>query len=655
MALRSGDVPYRNIVEAQDDMVLRFDDARTLLFVNRAFCQAFGGDARDWIGQRFDLAGEARGDEPARDRAVQFDSRHDLKDGAHWFSWRCVPLTDAGGFLGWQAVGRDVTTLRQELERLQRYCEEAKDASKAKSRFLATMTHEIRTPLNGILGMASLLLDTKLTPEQQSYTAAIGESGEALLAHINNILDYSKIEAGKVVLEQVDFNLAQLIQGITELLASRAYDKEIEIACHIDSETPVLVSGDEQRLRQIILNLANNAIKFTEQGGVRIAVSTYSGNTATEDVVLRFDIHDTGIGIAEAKQDFIFEEFAQADSSHSRKYEGTGLGLAICKKIIRAMGGEIWLQSKQGEGSTFSFTVELKQKVKQPLRPSARGLFGLKVLIVCASPTTSRAVQAQLDAPGVTIRCAASGSEALRCLKQDGGSFFTTLICDFALPDMSPIEFLNRVGQHYPSFPKSLILLSPRNRPQLDELLEAGYDAYLIKPVRQESLIHRIQRVHGLAETEELISADERAAEAERHDCSQPQIDRNLRVLLAEDNQINAILTASLLTRAGHQVDRVANGREVLEVLQHTPYDLILMDMRMPELDGLETTRKIRANEGPSQHMAIIALTANATEQDRRACLAAGMDDFLTKPLVSSALYEVLNRWTNSIEAAKVS
>ena len=530
-------------LDAVADLIVVCDTGGIIVHVNRAFCDVMDGPPESWPGTPLKTGKSDRFVPPAGADAVQFEGRLDTRDGPRRIAWQAAGLKDGrGAAVAWVLSGRDVTEAHLELDYFKRQCADANAASQAKSQFLATMGHEVRTPLNGILGMAGLLADTDLNAEQQTYTAAIRDSGNALLILINDILDYSKLEAGKMKLETVDFDIMQTVQGIAELLAPRAFEKKLHIAYHVDSGTPTRLTGDEARLRQVILNLAGNAVKFTEEGGVGIAVSGRTAGTGSDDVTLRIEVTDTGIGIPADKRERIFEEFEQADSSHARKYEGTGLGLAICRKIVGSMGGRIHVVSPEAGGSAFSFTVQMKQQDDPAPVRGPEGLLGLKVLVATAEDMTRRAIERQLDGPGIEVVGVDGGKAALKAVDEAPGRLFTTLICDARLPDMTASDLLGQVTRRYDAPPRALVMLTPRERGKLDELLSRGFDAYLIKPLRQDSFLHRIERVHGLAVSEEDISRDVAAAEAERTSREPTAAaGRRLRVLLAEDNQVNAM------------------------------------------------------------------------------------------------------------------
>ena len=538
--------------------------------------------------------------------------------GHRVIEWRPSVLDEGTLYLG-----LDVTRERETWRELRTLAKTAAEASEAKMRFLATMSHEMRTPLNGILGMTGLLLDTALDPNQTAYAEAVRESGSALLALINDILDYSKIEAGRLDLDDHPFDLHALIQSVAELLSPRAAHKGLEIASCVAPDVPARLRGDEARLRQVLLNLAGNGVKFTEEGGVTIEAS--SRPLADGRTALRFEIRDTGIGIAKDAQDTVFEEFAQADDTRARQYEGTGLGLAIVRRIVGAMGGDITLDSEPGRGSVFAFTVPLMAEAG----PAAPQPVPTEVVLATTSSVLRRSLALQLKGLGCeTVVFAGSADEAMSALRKHRGA---VLLCDLPIAAAAG-QKLAGAADH------AVVLLSPLARGRLDTFKRAGFSGYLIKPIRQSSLAERLVKRSGMAATPTPEHRLDAAPAGE-------STGQKLRVLLAEDNQINAVLATAIIRRAGHHVDVAGNGQEAIETLAQAPYDVVLMDMHMPVMDGLEATRRIRAGEGDAARLPIIALTANALRADRETCLEAGMDDFLSKPFDPADLIAKMEDW----------
>ena len=689
--LNQSEARYKGLVDAQGDAIFRRDSASRLTYGNDAFFKLFGLAPARAVGYPF--APEPHPDSRAalfgsfldqgRNRA-RYDQHVKTAHGYRWIAWEDFAVRDSHGRLvEVQSVGRDITDRKQLEGALTEARDSAQDASKAKSGFLATMSHEIRTPMNGVLGMARLLLETELRPEQRTYAEAISQSGEALLTLIGDILDFSKIEAGMLTLDEDDVDLRVMLCNISELLCPRGQAKGVEITCIVGADVPKVVKADEGRLRQIITNLLGNAVKFTEKGGVCVEIKTADKDGAP---FLRLEVRDTGVGVPPAKRQEIFEEFVQADAGHARKFGGTGLGLAISKRLVDTMGGEIGVDAAApmgdgGGGSCFWFTIPANAVT--PADADAAPLKGMRIAVM----SKNRALR-----EGLYLQIAACGG-----IPADPKTGNADAVLIDAGPSTTPDLTVHPEG----STP-ALVLLTPNARGHLAEMRSMGFAGYLVKPVRQSSLVTRLLLSRGeqaalpaenivsrvqteAAQIMEAPRAPEPAASAlddlpplvsapvarqvevavpdfeppaipapfmEDHPAAArsvgpakltPAAEDGLRILLAEDNPINMMLIRELLRRRGHAVVEVSNGSAAVKALADGTFDLLLTDIHMPVMDGIEAAREIRAGEQRSgrARTPIVALTADALEDGKRACREVGMDGFLTKPVDPAELEEM--------------
>ncbi len=654
--LRESEARYRDLLDTQEHIICRRDGDGRLTYVNKAYCRMFAVTPETVLGERWTpqilaeehLAPDTGG--PLRRYAQLIDTAHGqrwIELEEHRVPGRHVsgePASASAGEL--QIVGSDITARRAAEAELAAARDEAQAADRAKSRFLAAMSHEIRTPMNGIMGMASLLGDTSLTPEQQTYLGAIDQSARTLLQLIDEILDFSKIEAGKLELSAEPFALTDCVQGAVELLAPAAHEKGLEIAWTCDAAQPFLVTGDPIRVRQIMLNLIGNAVKYTDRGGVLVGL--VCEQRAGDRASLAVQVRDTGIGLSPDARTRLFGEFNQGDADVALRRGGTGLGLAISRRLARAMGGDITVESEPGRGAVFTVRLTLPIAIDRPVNSQRRSHADCgSVLLAFDRLIDRRALASNLAAIGIE---AIQSDDPLSGEDIDAaaaaGRPVGIVVCDAQSDLQDAAEILARAHAHAPSGrARGMLLIDPGTRPNLAQFREAGFDSYLVRPVRPSALRARL----GLDSS--IGANDERIQQAEEKSARAPVAPRSHHVLLAEDNAVNALLATRMLEKSGCTVVHVGDGEQAVAAVMRSlepgerAFDLVLMDIHMPRLDGLAATAGIRALAAGRALPPIVALTANAFSEDRDRCIAAGLDDYLAKPFHKSDLTALLDRW----------
>jgi PAS domain S-box-containing protein len=666
--VREREARYRDLLDHQGDVILRRDVDGHLSFVNDAFCQTFGTSRDAALGQVFELPVLSCDSTAA---AMKGGGRHSrvveisTVSGARWFVWEDFAIADDDGNMSEvQSVGRDVTEQRAAELELAQARDDAMIASDAKSRFLASVSHEIRTPMSGILGMTGLLLDTDLSPEQHTYARTISTSATTLLSLIDEVLDFSKIEAGKIELHNAPFDIADAAQNVVELLAPRARDKGLEIGGFVAPDLPKTVIGDELRVRQILLNLVGNAIKFTDHGGVALTLNMAPGSQQDDRAVMRFAVRDTGPGVPPEALTRIFSEFEQADQGRARQHGGTGLGLAISKRLVDEMGGNIDVTSVPGAGATF--TADLPFETPTPPERVGESWPGPQitehVLIVLNGSMEAALVGELLLGMGASV-VRARPEDAARTVSDAArkGMPFTAVLTDKPSIEAGADRLPALVAAKGCEHPRAVVVIDPSERADMPKFREHGFGGYLVRPVRPLSVLTQLfgdtAQDHA---PEDQASHDQAPCAATPEALPAPTLDEpdclaELSVLLAEDNDINALLARTVLEKGGARVVRARNGADAIAEARAAltaarGFDLVLTDIHMPGMDGVEAARRIRAlypdDAGPGAgRPPIVALTANAFAEDRTAYLAAGLDDYLAKPFETRDLAALLSHW----------
>jgi PAS domain S-box-containing protein len=665
--LRGSQARFQDIALSSADWIWEMDANGRYTYASGKVKEIFGYEPDEIIGKTpFDLMPKEEGERVEKIFQKITSEKKEIVDLESWNLTKggkrvClltsgVPiLGEKGELLGYRGVDKDITERKLAEVELKQAKETAETANIAKGEFLANMSHEIRTPLNGVIGMTGLLLDTELTPEQHQYAETVRVSGESLLGVINDILDFSKIEAGRLDIEILNFDLRTTLENVTDVLAMAAHNKGLEFACLVRNDVPALLRGDPGRLRQILVNLVNNAIKFTEKGEVvvRSTLEQEDDNYAT----IRFSVTDTGVGIPKDRMDRLFQSFSQVDASTSRRYGGTGLGLAISKELSEMMGGRIGVESEEDKGSTFWFTAVLE---KQPQGRYAEivvpeDIRKMRILVVDDNATNREVLRERLKSWGCRFDEASHGEQALDKLRlavADGDPFGIAIL-GMQMPVMNGEAIGRKIKEDSDLKDTILVMLTSLGlRGDAARMKEIGFAAYLTKPVKNSQLYDCLITVMG-RKTEEREGASSESI-VTRYSIAEDK-KRKIRILLAEDNMINQQVALNILEKFGYRADAVANGQEAVKALEMVPYDLVLMDVQMPEMDGLQATAQIRNPKSAviNHDIPVIAMTAHAMKGDRERCLEAGMNDYTTKPIDPKELLKTLTKWIDTGKAGQ--
>jgi PAS domain S-box-containing protein len=655
--LRQAEQQYRELVESASDVVWQVDRQGCWSFMNAASRGVYGREPRDMVGQP--LADVVAPEYLDRDLAAfrdvlkgealeDYETVHQHADGSmRHLSFSAHPVQDdAGEVVGARGITRDVTDRVAAREAVERARQLAERAAEAKAAFLANMSHEIRTPMNGVLGMTELLLRTDLDAEQRQSVELVQSSAESLLRVIDDILDFSRIESGELVLEDIPFDLHAMIQSVVRLLAVRAFEKDVELLLDIGPRVPKRVRADPGRMRQVLTNLVGNAIKFTSEGEVIVTVRAGASNGRQE---IRLAVRDTGIGIPEEKLETIFDEFTQADVSTTRRFGGTGLGLAICRRIVEVMDGDLSVKSEEGRGSEFSFTASVLPEGDEKPTTLVRNravLHNTRVLVVDDNETNRRIMRAMLEGVEAVVSEVESADDALQLMQQahQGGAPFALVLVDAYMPDVDGFELARRVQQDEALATTPLMMVtSVGQRGDAQRCRELGIRGYITKPVSGPEVVEMAAAL--LAGPDEIADTDL----VTRYTIQENR--RGLRILLAEDNVVNQEVAAGLLRRRGHEVEIVPDGKAAVEAATDQRFDIILMDLQMPVCDGLSATRQIRALPG-GEAIPIIAMSAHVLEEEKERAREAGMNDYLVKPFKPHDLFALVEGWEQQGEAA---